>query len=217
VCSWQGIAYILDLSSSESIAQPKTLVKGKLEMYLDLMKLFDGYVRNYHTFNLSVHHGKHSFTMTEIEYFSRLGSMLGYLPYTEDTAGGTCRPMDLSWWGDYDGDYWYDLIIHMERENLPDKDEITLDKLFCDREVTPFNVIGILNVPSQERIKELLQIAKVTCKINNALLVFRTYSLEEKKPYFDEVHAYLFNKSKLTASKKAFVSEIAGTLFMSFQ
>lgn len=46
-------------------------------MRLNLMNLFDGYVRNYHSFNLTLYHGKHSFTMTEIEYFSRLGSMLG--------------------------------------------------------------------------------------------------------------------------------------------
>lgn len=185
-------------------------------MKLDLMKLFDGYVRNYHTFNLSIHHGKHSFTMTEIEYFSRLGSMLGYLPYTEDTAGGTCRPMDLSWWGEYDGEYWYDLILHLERENLPYKDEETLDKLFCDREMRPLNVIGIMNVPSRDRIKELLSIAKATCKVDNALLVFRTYSSRKKNPYFDEVQAYLLNKRKVIDTKTAFVSDIGGTLFMHF-
>lgn len=183
---------------------------------LDLMKFFDGYVRNYHTFNLSIHHGKHSFTMTEIEYFSRLGSMLGYLPYTEDTAGSTCRPMDLSWWGEYDGEFWYDLILHLERENLFDKDEVTLDKLFCDREVRPYNVIGIMNVPNNDRIKELLRIAKDTCKIDNALLVFKTYSSGKKQTYFDVVHAYLFDNRKIITTKSAFVSDIGGTLFMHF-
>lgn len=73
-------------------------------MNLELMKLFDGYVRNYHTFNLTIHHGKHSFTMTEIEYFSRLGSMPGYHPFTEDTCNGKNRPMDLTWWDEYDGE-----------------------------------------------------------------------------------------------------------------
>ena len=186
------------------------------EMKLDLMKIFDGYVRNYHTFNLSVHHGKNSFTMTEIEYFSRLGSMLGDLPYTEDTAGGTCRAMDLSWWGEYDGEYWHDLILHLERENYSKKDEETLDKLFCSREICPLNAIGIMNVPSQERIAELIRIAKTTCKIENALLVFRTYSSGKKQPYFDEVHAYLLKKRKLIGSKIAFVSDVGGTLFMNY-
>ncbi|TWI59642.1 hypothetical protein IQ10_00062 [Halalkalibacter nanhaiisediminis] len=64
---------------------------------LNLMKFFEGYVRNYHTLNLTIHHGKHSFTMSEIEYFSRLGLMLGYWSYTEDTTNGTYRPMDLTW------------------------------------------------------------------------------------------------------------------------
>lgn len=145
-------------------------------MQLNLMKLFDGYVRNYHTFNLTIHHGKHSFTMTEIEYFSRLGSMLGYHPFSEDTYNGKNRPMDLTWWDNYDEEYWHDLILHLERENLFDKDEVTLDKLFCDREFTPKNAIGIMNVRNRERIDELVKIAKATCKVENALLVFRTTS-----------------------------------------
>ncbi|SFM52756.1 hypothetical protein SAMN03159341_1436 [Paenibacillus sp. 1_12] len=186
-------------------------------MNLDLMKLFEGYVRNYHTFNLTVHHGKHSFTMTEIEYFSRLGSMLGYHPFTEDTAGGTCRPMDLSWWGKFDGEYWNDFILHLERENLFKKDEETLDKLFCDRELVPSNVIGIMNVQSGERINELIDIAKLTCKINNALLIFRTTSSGKSQPYFDEVLAYLLNNDQVVETRKAFVSEIAGTLFMQLE
>lgn len=64
------------------------MVRGEKKMQLNLMNLFDGYVRNYHTFNLTVNHGKHIYTMTEIEYFSRLGSMLGYHPFTEDTCNG---------------------------------------------------------------------------------------------------------------------------------
>lgn len=89
-----------------------------------------------------------------------------------------------------------------------------MDKLFCDREVRPLNAIGIMNVPSQARIKELLRIAKATCKVENTLLVFRTYSSGEKQPYFDELHAYLLNKRKMIDSKTAFVSNIGGTLYM---
>jgi len=183
-------------------------------MKLDLMRIFDGYVRNYHTLNLTVHHGKHSFTMTEIEYFSRLGSMLGYYPFTEDTCNGSVRPMDLSWWGSFDGEYWHDLVLHLERENWFKKDEETLDKLFCERECMPANVIGIMNVQNQDRIAELIAMARRTCKITNALLVFRTSSSGKSPGYFDEVHAYLLDKSKVVAKKLAYVSEINGTLFM---
>ena len=124
--------------------------------------------------------------------------------------------MDLSWWGEYDGEYWHDLILHLERENYSKKDEETLDKLFCDREICPLNAIGIMNVPSQERISELIRIAKATCKVDNALLVFRTYSSGKKQPYFDEVHANLMSKRKLIDNKTAYVSEIGGTLYMHF-
>jgi len=185
-------------------------------MKLDLMRIFDGYVRNYHTLNLTVHHGKHSFTMTEIEYFSRLGSMLGYYPFTEDTCNGSVRPMDLSWWGSFDGEYWHDLVLHLERENWFKKDEETLDKLFCERECMPANVIGIMNVQNQDRIAELIAMARRTCKITNALLVFRTSSSGKNPGYFDEVHAYLLDKSKVVAKKLAYVSEINGTLFMHY-
>lgn len=178
------------------------------------MKLFDGYVRNYHTLNLSVHHGKHSFTMTEIEYFSRLGSMMGYFPFTEDTCNGTYRPMDLTWWDNFDGEYWHNFILHLERENLFKKDIETLDKLFTDREYVPNNVIGILNVRNSFRMTELINEAKNMCKINNALLVFKTNSATNKNWYFDEVHAYLMSNQDVVKTKTAQVSDINGTLFM---
>lgn len=183
------------------------------------MNLFEGYVRNYHTFNLTNQHGKHSFTMTEIEYFSRLGSMLGYHPYTEDTCNGANRPMDLTWWGDYDSanEYWHEFILHLERENLFDKDVATLEKLFSERENVPNNVIGIMNVPNKNRIDELVEMTKEMSSIENALLVFRTNSTGKNQVYFDEVHAYLFNKNKLDATRKAFVTVVGGILFMHFE
>lgn len=185
-------------------------------MKLDLLKLFDGYVRNYHTLNLTVHHGKHSFTMAEIEYFSRLGSMLGYFPYTEDTCNGTYRPIDLTWWDDFDGDYWHDFILHLERENTFVKDYETLEKLFDDREPVPQNVIGIMNVKNVARIEELISEAKSMCKIKNSLLIFRTNSIGNNKGYFDEVHAYLLNGNRVKTTKIAYVNNISGTLFMQY-
>ncbi|MGB3259837.1 hypothetical protein [Paenisporosarcina sp.] len=188
-------------------------------MKLNLMKLFDGYVRNYHTFNLTIHHGKHSFTMTEIEYFSKLGSMLGYSPFTEDTCNGINRAMDLTWWDNGDETGWTDFILHLERENYFGKDEETLDKLFCDREVIPEHVIGIMNVRSTDRIQELLIQATELCKIKDALLIFKTNSTGKNQLYFDEVHAYhlQYNKKVKVKKKVAYVSDIAGTLFMHYE
>lgn len=195
------------------------MVRGEKKMQLNLMNLFDGYVRNYHTFNLTVNHGKHSFTMTEIEYFSRLGSMLGYHPFTEDTCNGIYRPMDLTWWGDYDSTdgYWNDFVLHLERENLFNKDVETLEKLFADREYVPGNVIGIMNVQNKDRIDHLIKLTKKMSSIENALLICRTNSTGKNQSYFDEVYAYLFNKNKLIETKKAYVSEISDTLFMHFE
>jgi hypothetical protein len=183
-------------------------------MKLDLMKIFDGYIKNYHTLNLTIHHGSHSFTMTEIEYFSRLGSMLGYCPFTEDNCRGINRPMDLTWWDGEDADSWNDFILHLERENSFGKDLETLEKLFMESELVPYNVIGIMNVKNHERIEQLLGAAKVMCKVENALLIFRTNSKENTKGYFDEVHAYLLRTDQILNTKFAYVSEVAGTFFM---
>jgi len=181
------------------------------------MKIFEGYVRNYHTFNLTVHHGKHSFTMTEIEYFSRLGSMLGYSPFTEDTCNGKNRAMDLTWWDNGDETGWNDFILHLERENYFGKDEETLNKLFCEREAIPEHVIGIMNVRSTERIKQLLERVNELCSIEDALLVFKTDSHENHKLYHDKVYAYHFQHNSIVEEKVAYVSDIEGTLFMQLE
>jgi len=185
-------------------------------MKLNLMKLFDGYVRNYHSLNLTMHHGKHSFTMTEIEYFSRLGSMLGYYPFTEDTCNGSNRAMDLTWWDNYDGEYWHDFILHLERENYFYKDFETLEKLFSKREITPENLIGIISSPNLNRVDELLKQAKKMCKSDNAMLIFRTNSIGNKKGYFDEVYSFLFQGKNIVEEKSAYITEIGGTLFMHY-
>ncbi|MCI3923514.1 hypothetical protein MO973_25130 [Paenibacillus sp. TRM 82003] len=122
-------------------------------MQIDLMRIFEGYVRNYHTLNLTIHHGKHSFTMSEIEYFARLGSLLGYHPFTEDTYDGQRRAMDLTWWGSYDGEYWHDFVLHLERENLYQKDAETIEKLFEEKELVPNYAVGIMNVRDFHRVK----------------------------------------------------------------
>jgi hypothetical protein len=157
--------------------------------------------------------------MTEIEYFSRLGSMLGYHPFTEDTCNGTYRPMDLTWWGYYNpaDEYWYDFILHMERENLFNKDEETMEKLFAKRDPLPENVIGIMNVANRERVAELVKTAEEMSNIDNALLIFRTNSSGKNQAFFDEVHACLFKKNKMVRKKIAYVSEVGGTLFMHFE
>lgn len=132
----------------------------------DLMKIFDGYVRNYHTLNLTNYHGKRSFTMAEIEYFSRLGSMLGYWTFTEDTLDGYVNPMDLTWWdnpveNENGEEEWSDFILHLERENYYDKDEETLKKLFQNNsEYKPQNVIGIISVPNKKGSKNCLKLPK---------------------------------------------------------
>lgn len=184
-------------------------------MPLDLMKIFDGYVRNYHTLKLTSTHGLHSYTMKEIEYFSRLGSMLGYWTFTEDKADGTSRAMDLSWWDNFvenenGNKEWKDLILHLERENFYKKDIETINKLFdSKRQYQPKNVIGIISVPNVKRVQELLKIAKKKCTIDNVLLIFLVDS--------DLVEAYLLQNCNVKSFKKALISEIAGILFMYFE
>lgn len=55
--------------------------------------------------------------------------MLGYLPTTEDMRYETMRLMDLAWWQYSEELKDYILILHMEKENNPDKAEETIEKL----------------------------------------------------------------------------------------
>lgn len=184
---------------------------------LDLVKLFEGYVKNYHTLNLTIYHGRHSFTTSEIGYFNRLGSMLGFTPFTEDTVNGSQNPLDLTWWYGDDEEGWDDFILHLERENLFAKDYETLEKLFCEREHVPQHVIGIMNVKSEKRVRELVECATKLCKVKDALLIFKTNSTESDKDYFDSVFAYILKKGRVRDFRTAIVLDIEGLLYMKLE
>ena len=92
-----------------------------------------------------------------------------------------------------------------------------MEKLFGKRDAVPENVIGMMNVPSRERAEQLVEMAKNISNIENSLLIFRTYSAGRNRGFFDEVHAFLFEKNKVMDHKFAYVSEVAGTLFMHFE
>ncbi|MCY6354382.1 hypothetical protein [Clostridium sp. ZS2-4] len=177
----------------------------------NLMNIFEGYVRNYRRLNLYQANNRSMFTKKEIDYFTQLGEMLGYFSFVEDTKPnkdyGRSRPMDLAWWKSderIDKECFTKLVLHLERENLWNKDIETLDKLFCKTEekYIPTNVIGIQNVESVSRIKYLNGI--VTERNNkqhsNVLMVYRFYDEDIK---FDRVWAYYFSENELVEERKA--------------
>ncbi|MCB0193667.1 MAG: hypothetical protein KDJ65_17095 [Anaerolineae bacterium] len=184
-------------------------------MSLDLLKIFDEFVQDYGSLRLAHHHTRSSFTLRELNYFFELGQRKNYESFTEDMTG-SLRLMDLSWWDNYSNGYWHNLVLHLERENLWNKDEETLLKLFQkDRNHVPSNVIGMIPVPDQKRIDELLKIAQSTCNVDNALLIFRV------NPYTNTGHrmkAYLFKRNQIAEYKVAYVYENPTTkyLFMNF-
>lgn len=55
------------------------------------------------------------------------------------------------------------------------------------------------------------------CKVDNALLIFKTTSSGKGQEYFDEVFAYLLHKKNIVDSKTAYVSDISGTLYMYYK
>lgn len=178
---------------------------------MNLMKLFEGYVRNYHRFGLSYSHGRNSRTVSEIEYFTRLGLMLGYWSFTEDTLNGTYRPMDLTWWDDYDpkSEEWGRFVLHLEKENSPSKRDVTLEKLFSlDRGILPENAIGILQIRKENHIDELLKKALDMCKLSNTLLIFRLND--------SWVKAYLMENGRIVGNKTADITCIHGNIAMYF-
>lgn len=151
---------------------------------LPLMNIFEGYVRNYRSLNLDSAHHVSMFTLREIEYFCRLGDMLGFRSYIEDARinGETeiSRRMDMSWWkwdARKDQENFVELALHLERESSPKKDLDTIEKLFSQSAegYQPTNVIGIQYVTAKVRVNELNQMIKERNALQNgnALMVYR--------------------------------------------
>nr|WP_259548299.1 hypothetical protein [Heyndrickxia oleronia] len=96
------------------------------KQYFNLVQFFEGYVRNYRRMNLSYLHNVSMFTKREIDFFARLGEMLGFDAFIEDSKfdklKGRSRPMDLSWWkwdARFEDEQFLYLALHLEREVSP--------------------------------------------------------------------------------------------------
>lgn len=179
--------------------------------YLDLMQFFEGYVRNYRRMNMSGEHNRSMVTRREIEYFANLGEMLGFTAFVEDSKmdklKGRSRPMDLSWWKwdvSVSQDEYAYLALHLERENLWNKDEDTIEKLFSEtvEGFIPHNVIGIQNIESVDRIEFLNSIVKHKNVIqqSNVLMIYRSDDIERN---LINVMAILFRPNGDELIKKA--------------
>jgi len=193
---------------------------------LDLIQFFEGYVRNYRRMNLASIHNRSMFTKREIGYFANLGEILGFDAFVEDYKldkdRGRSRPMDLSWWkldSRVDKDNYAYLALHLERENLWNKDEETIDKLFSKTEVDcePRNVIGIQYVESKERVDYLNKIIIKKNKVQktNALMIYRYYDAEFE---IERVCANHFTTSGLAGIRSAICKQDdLGYWFMCFE
>lgn len=180
------------------------------EKLFNLMNIFEGYIRNYRRLNLYQSTNRSMFTKREIDYFANVGEVLGFFSYVEDSKPplyGRSRPMDLSWWKldeRIDKDNFHSLILHLERENIYQKAEDTLDKLFAktDKEFVPLNVIGIQNVEYLTKINSLnISVKKRNIKQgSNVLMIYRFY---DKESDFDRVYGYYFIKDMLIEERRA--------------
>lgn len=196
------------------------------KQYLDLLQFFEGYVRNYRRMNLSEEHNRSMVTRREIEYFANLGEMLGFTTFVEDskmdTLKGRSRPMDLSWWKwdvNVSVEEYDHLALHLERENLWEKDEDTINKLFSETEegFIPHNIIGIQNVVSMERMEELNSIImqKNAIQQSNVLMIYRIQDLERD---LVRVIATFFKPNGNKVIKEAISKrDVLGYWFMCFE
>jgi hypothetical protein len=181
------------------------------KQHLDMQIFFAGYVRNYRRLNLNSQHNRSMFTRREIDYFANLGEMLGYDAFIEDSKYdqkmNRSRPMDLVWWlwdSRVDTESYVGPILHLERENVWDKDVETIEKLFSktNEGYVPHNVIGIQYISSDSRITAL---NKLILKYNksqgsNALMVYRFY---DEKSRLERVWSYFFTASGSIEERKA--------------
>ncbi|WP_409274953.1 hypothetical protein V1499_07100 [Neobacillus sp. SCS-31] len=194
--------------------------------YLDLMQFFEGYVRNYRRLNINENHNLSMMTNREIEYFANLGEMLGFDSFVEDSkfdkSKNRSRPMDLAWWKwdlRNDKEYYDHLALHLERENLSNKDMDTIDKLFSKTEegYIPHNVIGIQTVSSKGRTEQMNNLIEKrnTYQQSNVLMVYRYCDVEKD---LERVSAYLFNPKKPVIERHAVCTrDNFGYWFMCFK
>ena len=173
------------------------------KIYLPLLNIFEGYVRNYRRLNLFQNQNKSMFTKREIEYFANVGEYLGFFSYVEDTKPnydyGRSRPMDLAWWkwDERISDTEFSrLVLHLERESFYSKDYETIEKLFCmtDSAYEPDNAIGMLNVELPDRIETLEnEVIKRNRKQKSEVLMIYKYHDDEQD--LDRIMAH-FNSEK---------------------
>lgn len=195
------------------------------KQYFNLMQFFEGYVRNYRRMNLSQLHNRSMFTKREIDYFANLGEMLGFDAFVEDSKfdklKGRSRPMDLSWWkwdARFDIENFLYLALHLERENVWNKDVETIAKLFSQTEegYIPHNVIGIQFIESAVRIDYLNELILQKNKVqqSNALMVYRYY---DAKHDLERVCAYNFTPKGLAEVRTAICKQDeSGCWYMCF-
>jgi len=196
------------------------------KQYFNLMQFFDGYVRNYRRMNLTNMHNRSMLTKREIDYFANLGEMPGFDAFIEDSkldkSKGRSRPMDLSWWkwdSRVNTEYYLYLALHLERENVSNKDVETIEKLFSETEdaYLPHNVIGIQSIESKERIKILndLVMQKNSVQQSNVLMVYHLFKTELQG---HSIYAYSFTGTGETEERHAIrkVDEF-GYWFMCFE
>ncbi|QFT87744.1 hypothetical protein FIU87_03680 [Bacillus sp. THAF10] len=179
--------------------------------HMNLMQFFEGYVRNYRRLNLHGGHNKSMFTQREIDYFAKLGELLGFDCFVEDSkfdkGKNRSRPMDLSWWKwdqRIDKENYHYLSLHLERESLWKKDEGTIEKLFSETEegYVPHHVIAIQFVESKERIPYLNRLVreKNEQQQSNVLMIYRFLDDENG---LENVWAYHIQPNNVECVRKA--------------
>lgn len=195
------------------------------KQYLNMEQFFEGYVRNYRRMNLSHQHNRSMFTQREISYFAELGEMLGFEAFIEDgkmdKLNGFSRPMDLSWWkwdarkSNENYDY---LALHLERENVPNKDIETIEKLFSETEegYVPHNVIGIQFVESVDRISVLNKLVKQKNAVQNST-VLMIYRYKDPQKNVERVDAYHFGSTYRGCRKAFCLKDQSDYWFMVFE
>ena len=118
--------------------------------------------------------------------------------------------MDLSWWKSDErisSEEFTDFVLHLERENISDKDIDTIEKLFADTGdfPNPQYVIGLQWLNNSERIDHLNQIIikKNKQQQSDILMVYRFF---DKNMKLERVWAYHFDETGIIEERKIIVT-----------
>lgn len=167
----------------------------------NLMNIFNGFIRNYENFNLSINDKTESIIKKENKFFIMIGQLLGFEVISKQ--GKSFFENKIVW---IDKDNKNKAFLTVVREEDLTKDLQSIQNLVRYlKEKNDQNIINIVETSSEKRIEYLNNIILTSslCIKKEILVIYIIKDILNSRSY---ITANLYNANKLELSKKAVIS-----------